>query len=65
MILVVVRQEAGLRQQWLKKAKKTKGDHQTRAHLDRMVLMVVYIGREAGLHERWPKYTQGKADKQH
>ncbi len=46
-------------------SQENQGDHQTRAHKNRMVLMVVNIGREAGLHERWPKYNQGKADKQH
>jgi hypothetical protein len=41
-----------------RKPKKAKGDHQGRAHLDHMVLVV--FGRVAGSHEQWPKTLTGK-----
>jgi hypothetical protein len=35
---------------------KAKGDYQEQVHSDEMVLVIV---RQPGLHERWPKVTQG------
>jgi hypothetical protein len=50
--------EAGLHEQWLKKAKKAKGDHHAQVLFDRWFLG--WSGRKAGPCEWWAKTLKGK-----